>query len=111
MDGKKSSRHMYLVSSYLLTFLIVTSMLSSLSVMKLVIAQNNSRSDNEIFVCDFVQYCSNPEPMNTTKSPAAVNSQTDFIDDIETSINSTSPEVVSNISILVNSDLYNDHFN
>jgi hypothetical protein len=89
-----------LLSCYFLAFLILTTSVIPFTNLVKVFAQNNSRPDNEIFVCNLVQYCSNPIVINTTLTQSDVISQT--------STNSTIPEVVSNISIMMTPDLYND---
>ncbi len=73
-----------------------------------VFAQNNSRPNDEILVCDFVQYCSNPIVMNITLTQSDVISQSTTEGDVQTFTNSTIPEVVSNISIMITPDLHKD---
>ena len=73
-----------------------------------VFAQNNSKSNYEILVCDFVQYCSNPIVMNLTLTHPDEVSQTNTEVDVQKSTNSTIPEVFSNISIMITPDLNND---
>jgi hypothetical protein len=70
-------------------------------------AQHDSKPDYEILVCDLVQYCSNPIPMNMTITHSDVISQTKSAGDVQPSTNSTMPEVVSNISIMITPDLFN----
>ena len=95
------------VSCYLLTFVILTILLIPLSNITNLFAQNTSKSDNEILVCNFVQYCSNPIVMNMTLTQSDIISQTKTVGDVQTSTNSTIPDVVSNISIMITPDLYN----
>ena len=72
-----------------------------------VFAQNNSKTNYEILVCDFVQYCSNPIVMNLTLTlPDEVSQKTKV--DVQKSTNLTTPEAVSNISVMITPDLYND---
>jgi len=72
-----------------------------------VFAQNNSKTNYEILVCDFVQYCSNPIVMNLTLTHHDEISQKTKVN-VQKSTNSTTPEVVSNISVMITPDLYND---
>ncbi len=72
-----------------------------------VFAQNNSKTNYEILVCDFVQYCSNPIVMNLTLTHSDEISQKTKVD-VQKSTNSTTPEAVSNISVMITPDLYND---
>ena len=53
-----------------------------------VFAQNNSKTNYEILVCDFVQYCSNPIVMNLTLThPDEISQKTTV--DVQKSTNST----------------------
>src|SRR6476660_3897889 len=88
-----SSFAMTLLSYYLLTFLILNILLFLFPSMTKVFAQNNSRHDDKIPVCDLVQYCSNPIVMNTTVTKSDTISQTKPAGDIQTSTNSTNPEL------------------
>ena len=76
------------VSCYLLTFLILTILLIPFSHMTNVFAQNNSKTNYEILVCDFVQYCSNPIVMNLTLThPDEISQKTTI--DVQKSTNTT----------------------
>ena len=105
MSRFKRSFPIYVVSCHLLPFLILTILFVSFSHNTNVFAQGNSRPDDEMLVCDFVQYCSNPIVMNTQ---SGVMSKTNTEEDVQTSTKSTIPDVVSNISILFTPDLHND---
>ena len=80
---------------YLLAFLILNILLFPFSPLNNIFAQNISKHDDKILVCKLVQYCSNPIVMNMTLTQTSKMSQT----------NTT--EVVSNISIMITPDLYN----
>jgi hypothetical protein len=73
----------------------LTALLIQFSDIPNLFAQNDSKPNHEILVCDFVIYCSNPIVMNMTLTQTSKMSQT----------NTT--EVVSNISIMITPDLYN----
>ena len=107
MNKTKGSFSISSVSCYLLTVLILTTLLIPFSDISHLFAQNNSKPDYEILVCDFVQYCSNPIPMNMTITQSDIISQTKPQGDVQTSTNSTIPEVVSNMSIMITPDLFN----
>ena len=92
---------------YLLTFLILSTLLILFSDITNLFAQNNSKPNQEILVCDFVQYCSNPIVMNMTLAQPSKMSPTNTTGDVQTFTNSTISEVVSNISIMITPDLYN----
>lgn len=74
------------MASYLLTTIILTVLLFSLLSSAILFAQDNSTKGNKIFVCKLVQYCSNPATINEIPQE----------------------DVVSNVSVMVTPDLYNN---
>lgn len=100
-----------LVTSYsrLSAFIIISFFLYLSSISAHAIAQNNSKSEFKILSCDLVQYCSNPVSSNhTSVQPNDNSSQTALEKEVLGETNTSKPEILSNVSIIVTPHLQNE---